>query len=114
VFHNECSFAAYNGKKLLWMEKGEKVLQKKGDGKTVMGTVFIRPCHGLFYKVCIEPGKNSDDYWCCESLEEQTRAAITLFDTLHPTKQGLWVFDNSANHAKQCVDGLDASLITLR
>ncbi|ORY53072.1 hypothetical protein BCR33DRAFT_815012, partial [Rhizoclosmatium globosum] len=57
VFHNECSFAAYNGKKLLWMEKGEKVLQKKGDGKTVMGTVFIRPCHGLFYKVCIEQGR---------------------------------------------------------
>ena len=36
VFHDETCYAANDGKRCLWLEEGEQVLRKKGDGKSVM------------------------------------------------------------------------------
>jgi len=45
--HDECCYYAHDGKKMVWIEKGEQLLRKKGDGKTIMVSGFMCPCHGL-------------------------------------------------------------------
>ena len=36
VYHDETCYAANDGRRCLWLEEGERVLRKKGDGKSVM------------------------------------------------------------------------------
>ena len=63
VTHDESCFHAHDGKKMMWLQDGEQILRKKGDGKSVMVSGFLCPCHGPLDMETIEPGANADGYW---------------------------------------------------
>jgi len=55
---------------------------------------------------------NDDGWWRCEDLVEQVKEeALVSFNKLHPGSIGVFIFDNSMNHKKRPVDGLDAKLL---
>ena len=51
-WHDESCFAAYDGKKCVWLQDGEKVMRKKGNGKSIMVSDIVCQCHGPLYIVC--------------------------------------------------------------
>jgi len=63
VTHDESCCHAHDGKKTMWLQVGEQLLRKKGDGKSIMVSGFMCPCHGPLDMETIEPGANADGYW---------------------------------------------------
>jgi len=63
VTHDECAFHAHDGMKSLWLLEGEQVLRKKGEGRALMVSGFVCPCHGVLDTEYIQVGKNHDGYW---------------------------------------------------
>ncbi|RIB21562.1 hypothetical protein C2G38_2176307 [Gigaspora rosea] len=46
VTHDECIFSAYDGKRWLWLPKGEQLLRKKGQGRSVHISEFLTDIGG--------------------------------------------------------------------
>jgi hypothetical protein len=114
VWHDESCFSANDGINCFWLEDGEKVLKKKGNGKSLMVSGFLCQCHGLFSSKTIVPGTNDDGWWTCEDLIEQVKDCLKIFKDLHPFCDGLFIFDNSMNHKKKPDDGLYAEGLPLK
>jgi len=68
VTHDECCFFANDGKNSLWLAEEEQLLRKKGEGKPLMVSGFLCPCHGIVDLAMISPGKNADGYWQNEHM----------------------------------------------
>jgi len=81
ITHDESCFHAHDGKKMMWLEKGEQVLRKKGDGKSIMVSGFLCPCHGPLDMETIEPGANADGYWTNTDMVAQVSATF-FFQTV--------------------------------
>jgi len=130
VVHDECTFAAHDGKKFVWMQDGQPPLRPKGDGNCIMISQFLCPCHGVMTVTperaaqlnwdftstgeIIIPGKNRDGYWVKEDLIRQfTEKAIPLFNELHPGKTAVFAFDNSQSHSAMADDALNANKLNL-
>ena len=62
VTHDECAFHAYDAQGRVWKQKDERLLGKKGHGKTLMVSGFMCPCHGVVHLKDFEPGKQNG-YW---------------------------------------------------
>jgi len=70
VTHDESCFYSNDGKKELWLEEGEVILRKKGEGRSYMVSGFLCPCHGGMSYKYIAPGKNRDGYWTSKEMIE--------------------------------------------
>jgi hypothetical protein len=46
VTHDECIFSAYDGRRKLWMPKGEQPLRKKGQGRSIHVSDFLTDVGG--------------------------------------------------------------------
>jgi hypothetical protein len=115
VWHDESCFSAYDGASYFWLQEGEKVLKKKGNGKSIMVSGFLCQCHGLYSHQLIIPGKNDEGWWSCEDLIKQAKeSALPDFERLHPNCDGLFIFDNSMNHKKKPSTGLFADGLPLK
>ena len=129
VVHDECIFYSNDGHSSVWhTDNGKKEIIPKGEGKCIMVSDFLCPCHGhlklkvpapdLIYqeaRVIIEPGKNSDGYWKGVNVVEQLYSrAIPIFKKLHGDGcEALFLFDNSTNHGVYPPDALRATKLNL-
>lgn len=113
VAHDESLFYANDGRRVVWMHDEESRLIPKGEGRSIMVSEFICPCHGPMVindpecdslqfdksQVLMEPGVRNDGYWRGKDVVDQLLSrAIPVFEKLHPGCQALFLFDNSTNH----------------
>lgn len=105
VTHDECIFYSNDAQDSMWLEEGETIIKKKGQGGSLMISDFLCACHGrlrisqeraIELKIpdsargIIKPGKNEDGWWKSEDMVEQLRdRAIPIFDALHPGCRGM-------------------------
>ena len=47
VKHDECHFYANEGQRRIWMREDEDILRSKHQGRSIMVSAFLCPCHGL-------------------------------------------------------------------
>jgi hypothetical protein len=113
VVQDECVFASNDARKCVWMEDGKPPIRPKGDGKVIMVSEFLCPCHGRMKwegketTEIITPGANNDGYWDNKDVVKQlTEKVIPIFNKLHPNKMALFAFDNSTNHQAKAEDAL--------
>jgi hypothetical protein len=119
-FHDESTFYAYEEGRSAWLRKGEQPLRKKGKGRNIHVSAFINPETGRLVRLdengnvvqdstkVIYPGSGGDPWWDCAQLMEQMKDAVDIFESQHPGKQALFVFDNSSAHASLPPDALKA------
>lgn len=115
VSHDESIFYSNDDGGKGWGSEDHPDIHKKGNGRSLMVSDFICPCHGRLRLdggpicVTIEPGKNHDGYWqATDILKQLEEKAIPAFDQMHPGARGLFVFDNSTNHGAFAADALVA------
>eukprot|EP00122_Pirum_gemmata_P016386 Pgem_evm2s15317 len=119
ICHDESTYYSNDDGGIIWYDKSNPHLRKKGNGASIMVSDFICPCHGRLYFIndqdekkyiaeYIKPGKNRDGYWqtphMLKQLEEKT---IRAHKQMHPGKIGLFMFDNSTNHSCRPDDDLN-------
>ncbi len=122
ITHDESTFYANDGNKIIWMEGGKKKMRPKSVGSSVMLSGFVCDCHGFMCDdvnrqqsyVQFKAGSNRDGWFNNDDLVKQLQGCFTLFERLHPDAQLLFAFDNSMSHHKRAPDGLDASLLPLK
>ncbi|KAF8588139.1 hypothetical protein K439DRAFT_1658713 [Ramaria rubella] len=120
-FHDESCCQQNEFKTSAWVQKGEQILQKKGQGRLIHISDFIEEVNGCLVSfnndgmveksACkvIFPGANGDPYWDCAQLIEQVKsAAIPTLEAAHPRCQALFIFDQSLAHAALPPDALKA------
>ncbi len=119
-FHDESSFHANEAVNSLWLRKGEQPLRKKGRGRLIHVSAFINPETGRLVSLddhgkvvrdstkIIYPGSGGDAWWDSAQLLKQMEDAIQIFETAHPGKQSLFIFDQSSAHASLPHDTLKA------
>lgn len=135
VTHDESTFNANDGKRKMWMKKGQQPNCPKAKGKGIMVSGFLTP--GGRLKVpddvldsellqdpmwpletdgkpiqdsmhFLEYGK--DNHWTGEKMVEHTiRVAVPIFRYAFPGCQALFAFDNASNHCCYATDALVAS-----
>jgi hypothetical protein len=130
-FHDECCFKSNDDYCKQWYVQGKPLLKKKSEGASHMVSSFVGCKRGELefspqeheqYKllnpgkplpatarVCIDPGKNADGYWNNEMMMAQLGTAVDIFEQLHPSCIGLWVFDHSTGHSANAADALNAA-----
>ena len=115
VSHDESIFYSNDDGGKGWGSDDHPDIHKKGNGRSIMVSDFICPCHGrlrlggLPVSEIIEPGKNHDGYWqATDILKQLEEKAIPAFDEMHPGARGLFIFDNSTNHGAFAADALVA------
>lgn len=47
ITHDECHFYANDGQRKIWMKDDEDILRSKHQGRSIMVSAFLCPCHGL-------------------------------------------------------------------
>ena len=120
VTHDESIFYSNDCKVTRWCEKNEYMIIPKGQGRSVMVSSFMCPCHGtmrgtvngieITSRVIFLPGNsNGDGYWTNIDLTNQLKDVIPLFNELHPDCIGIFAFDQSSNHKAMADDALVAS-----
>lgn len=115
VSHDESIFYSNDDGGKGWCSDDHPDIHKKGNGRSIMVSDFICPCHGrlrlggLPVSEIIEPGKNHDGYWqATDILKQLEEKAIPAFEEMHPLARGLFIFDNSTNHGAYAADALVA------
>ena len=115
VSHDESIFYSNDDGGKGWGSEDHPDIHKKGNGRSIMVSDFICPCHGRLrldgipISVIIEPGKNHDGYWqATDILKQLDEKTIPAFDQMHPNARGLFIFDNSTNHGAYAADVLVA------
>ena len=136
-FHDECCFHVNDQSSHAWwvasysicqwlkmifdrLRDGEQPLCKKVHGWLIHLSDFINPETGWLV-VCdtednithdgqkiIHPGSDSDPWWDTKQLLTQVEEEINIFETAHPNKQALFIFDQSLAHASLPPDALKA------
>lgn len=121
VTHDESIFYANDGKKSSWTFEGESRILPKGQGRSIMISEFMCPCHGTMRgtvngkeevsRVVFYPG--GDNWWTCADLNDQLKnTVVPLFELLHPGCVGLFAFDQSQNHKAFASDALMVNRMT--
>ena len=113
VTQDESTFHAHDARNRMWKKEGEQILRKKGPGKGLMVSNFMCPCHGTVCYQDFEFGKNSQGYWTNSHMQDQLKLAVRLFEEMHPSCQGLFIFDQSSNHGALSEDALRATTMNL-
>jgi len=115
ISHDESIFYANDDGGKGWGSEDHPDIHKKGNGRSIMVSDFICPCHGRLrfngipVSEIIEPGKNHDGYWQApDILKQLEEKAIPAFEQMHPEARGLFMFDNSTNHGAYAADALVA------
>lgn len=120
VTHDESIFYSNDCKMTRWCEKNETMIIPKGQGRSIMVSSFMCPCHGTMRgivngietisRVIFLPGNsNGDGYWNSDHLTGQLKDVIPLFNELHPNCISIFAFDQSSNHKAMADDALVAS-----
>lgn len=129
ITHDECTFSANDGKRTVWMKKGESKLRPKGRGQGIMASEFLLPFgrlnllsmsqekreqvrveKGLSVTEAVELfeyGKNYEGYWDGAKLYEQVVSkALPIAEALYPGYAFLFLFDNATSHSVYASDAL--------
>jgi len=89
ITHDECAFHAHDGKKSLWLQDEEQVLRKKGEGRALMVSGFVCPCHGLVDAEYLSVGKNHEGYWLSGNMVEHVMSYVLEVSEYETEKQFL-------------------------
>jgi hypothetical protein len=88
VTHDECYFYANDGQRKIWMREDEDILRSKHQGRSIMVSAFICPCHGLLRlsdeqlqanphiedkEALVFRSVQTDGYWKSEHMLDQVR-----------------------------------------
>ncbi len=95
VSHDESIFYSDDDGGKGWSLEDHPDVHKKGNGRCIMVSGFICPCHGRLrldgvpIHVIIEPGKNHDGYWQVTNILKQLEEkAIPAFNQMYPKAGG--------------------------
>ena len=131
------SLAVNEQRHCLWLAEGQQPLCKKGNGCSIHVSDFILETTGrlalneqqLQAQAClpqanhlkvtdawkiIYPGKNGDAWWDMPQLLMQMEAAVSIFEYLHPSAVGVWMFDCSSAHEAMAPNALIAKWMNLK
>lgn len=139
VTHDESTFYANNHRKRCWVHEDDpNQPQAKGEGATIMASVFLTAEDGnlqskdecvpyisapLFPTLIhfqlthrkrnshflMKPGKGRDSYFNHELFLNQVKNAIDIFEEQYgPNAKALFAFDNAMIHKKQALNSLSA------
>jgi hypothetical protein len=120
ITHDESTFYANDGSRLLWQEDGKSTIRPKSLGSSIMVSAFVCQCHGIMISenmksyVLFKAGRNRQGWFTNDDLIKQFNDAYPLFVKMHPNMDFVFAFDNSMTHHKRPPDGLDAALITMK
>ena len=112
VVQDECTFATHDARKMVWQEDGRPPIRPKGQGRSIMVSEFLCPCHGRMQSngvstvEILELGASHEGYWDNKNVVKQLLKVIPIFNELHPGKTALFTFDNSTNHRAKAEDAL--------
>ncbi|CAB5377082.1 unnamed protein product [Rhizophagus irregularis] len=111
------------------MREDEDILRSKHQGRSIMVSAFLCPCHGLLRLSDEQLQENphiknkesfvirsiqTDGYWKSEHMLDQlVHQAIPIFEILHPGCVAVFCFDQSTNHNAMAADALIATRMNL-
>ena len=127
---DECTFNTNDHPRRLWLKNNQQPLKKKGNGHGVHISDWICETTGRLKlseeqitqqlqlppearlkatdaRKIIYPGKNHNAWWDLAQLMDQTEIAVDIFESLHPNKVGIWLFDCSSTHEGLAADELN-------
>jgi len=119
-FHDKSCFHANDTVNSLWLRQEEQPLQKKGHGHLIHVSAFINLETGRLVLLdnrgrvmrdstkIIYPGSRGDAWWDTPQLLKQMEDVIQIFESGHPGKQSLFIFDQSSAHTSLPSDALKA------
>ncbi|KAF5186994.1 Dde family endonuclease [Thalictrum thalictroides] len=131
VTHDESIFFTNDGKKFLWHKHGDMPFYVKGHGCSLHVSDFLTETFGrlklpvdatvteerdLTREACviIKPGGNVDNWKLKDLIQQMTKKAIPIFETLHPGATAVFAFDQSTAHTAYASDALLVSKMNLR
>ena len=131
VTHDGSCFESNDGRSYCWLDEANKQIHPKGNGRSVMVSVFLCECHGILRltdhlkvlhpevpadsTVFLKPGANAKGYWKnCDLIAQVKDKAIPIFKLLHPDCDGLLMFDNSQNHHAKAPNALNSNKMNLK
>ena len=134
MFHDEATYHANMCELKVWKEKNRtsKQLLQKSQGQGNLLSAFVYETDGFIELTsqqvqqvnerCTNAGKQPisgknairqitvgsahDGYWTGEDQLLRTDEVIDMFETKHPSKKGVFIFDNSAGHMKHPIDDI--------
>ncbi|ODQ69429.1 hypothetical protein LIPSTDRAFT_75641 [Lipomyces starkeyi NRRL Y-11557] len=95
VTHDECWFNSNDDANYQWIEDGETVLKKKGQGQGLMVSDLFCACHGPIRfgddetRKIMLPGKNREGRWRSENM------IVSYREKQHPNCIGLFLLAQS-------------------
>lgn len=113
IYHDESTIHANERPSRAWLLPNTPDFRSKSAGRLIHISDFILETSstGRLYidstegepeedaAVVIYPGSKGDKWWDCEQLIAQVKnKAIPIFERLHPSAQGVWIFDCSSAH----------------
>ncbi|CAG8519646.1 23557_t:CDS:2, partial [Racocetra persica] len=104
VTHNEYIFSAYDGRRWLWMPKGEQPLRKKGQGQSVHVSEFLTDVGGCLVL------REEDKIAFSNLLSE---ACVITYLAQFPDAKALFAFDNATGHCAYSENALVAKNMNL-
>ncbi|KAH7925369.1 hypothetical protein BV22DRAFT_1011364 [Leucogyrophana mollusca] len=129
---DESIFHTNDNRRRQWLRGNQQALKKKGNGRAVHVSDFICETTGRLAlsptqiaeqmklpveqrlksfdaRKIIHPGKNHDAWWDLPQLIKQTDNAADIFEYLHPSKVGIFIFDCSSAHEGLAPDALNVN-----
>ena len=131
VTHDESTFNAYDGKRVMWIDNGKQPLRNKGRGKGLMVSDFLTPGGRLCVPETMSDAdiedKNiprryateyfvfgKDHYWLgANMVDHAVKVAVPIFEATFPDCQAVFLFDNASNHCSFAEDALVVSKMNL-
>ena len=112
VVHDECTYYANSSQPFFWGDGLTNVLMSKSLGASIMVSDFVDEVSGY---VQDEQGQarllletNRDGYFTNDHLMAQVAQTIDIFERVHPSATGLFLFDNTPSHRKIHDNALNA------
>ena len=96
-----------------------QTLKPKSMGSAIMVSDFIDEQIGYLANThqeareYLENGVNKEGFWNNDRFMKQVQKTVTIFESVHPEYQGVFIFDNSPNHTKMPEDALNVNVMNV-
>ncbi len=110
VVHDESTYFANCDQSYFWGDEHTNVLRQKSLGSSIMISDFVDEVSGFvrngsdMARLSLETQR--DGYFNNDQLLIQVEKTITVFEEIHPSSRGLFLFDNAPSHKKVADDSL--------
>ena len=104
MVHDESTYYANCDQSYFWGDEQTNVLQQKSLGSFIMVSDFVDEVSGFvrdgsnMARLLLET--NKDGYFTNDHLLDQVKKTIDIFEDIHPSCKGIFMFDNAPSHKK--------------